>query len=345
MAIRVLDPLYDPSWDRFVERHPRASVFHDRGWLEALALTYRYKPLVITNTPQCRPLSNCIVLCRVSSWLTGTRLVSLPFADHCEPLLSEGDDFSEFLTWLQVQRDRKGWKYVELRPLSGNLEGQELLRSVSYYFHTLDLNQNIDQLFRNCHKTSVQQMVRRAEKTGLVCEAGRSEQLCSEFYGLLLKTRRRHGIFPQPRFWFKNLLQCMGEKIQITVARQDGVPIAAILTLRHGSSVVYKYGCSDQKFHNLGGMQLLIWKLIEEAKTQGAKELDFGRSEMSNKGLVTFKDRFGTTKKLLTYLRYPEFKKPTQAIGWGQRAAQQVFSLLPDQISPMAGSILYRHIG
>jgi hypothetical protein len=28
-----------------------------------------------------------LVFCRVRSWLTGRRSISLPFSDHCEPLV------------------------------------------------------------------------------------------------------------------------------------------------------------------------------------------------------------------------------------------------------------------
>src|SRR5713101_9298121 len=62
---------------------------------------------------------------------------------------------------------------------------------------------------------------------------------------------------------FRNLVECMGDKIPIRLARKNGAPIAAMLTLRHRSSVVYKYGCSDERSHNLAGMPFLFWRLIE----------------------------------------------------------------------------------
>ena len=66
-AVHVLDPLSDSRWDEFLERHPRASVFHSRGWLEALKRTYGYEPIVLTTTAQ-GPLENGLALCRVSTW-------------------------------------------------------------------------------------------------------------------------------------------------------------------------------------------------------------------------------------------------------------------------------------
>ncbi len=42
---------------------------------------------VLTTCAPDAPLTDGVVFCEVDSWLTGRRLVSLPFSDHCEPLL------------------------------------------------------------------------------------------------------------------------------------------------------------------------------------------------------------------------------------------------------------------
>jgi hypothetical protein len=346
MSIHVLDPLTDSRWDDLVARHPQASAFHLRGWLDSLARTYGYTPLALTSTPPGQPLTDSVVLCRVSSWITGTRLVSLPFADHCEPLFGERSDPREFAGWLLEEYKGKRCKYVELRPLTASPDLRlDFPQGASFSFHTLDLTPNAADLFRGFHKDSVQRRIRRAEKAGLDYEVGRSKKMLEEFYSLMLKTRRRHQMFPQPRPWFTNLFACMGENAEVRVARKDGTPVASLLTLRHRSTVIYKYGCSDEAFNNLGATPLLFWRLIEESKATGATELDFGRSDTNNQGLVTFKDRFGTRKTQLTYVRYPQGKKNATPDSWAVRTVRQLFSILPDSISPVAGSLLYRHIG
>ncbi len=74
-----------------------------------------------------------------------------------------------------------------------------------------------------------------------------------------------------------------------------------MITLQHRSSVVYTYGCSDGEFHHLGAMPFLFWRLIEESKASGAERINFGRSDLDNDGLITFKDRVGARRKLLSY--------------------------------------------
>jgi hypothetical protein len=341
----VTDPLSDNRWDELVAVHPRASAFHQRGWLESLVRTYGYEPLVLTTTPAGSPLSDGVVLCRVSSWLTGTRLVSLPFADHCEPLLNDPGEYLELMDWVRAESHRQSWKYVELRPLSGvSGSGYGLQPTRSYCFHTLDIKPTLEQIFRGFHRDSIQRRIRRAERAGLGYEVGCSEQLMSEFYSLLLVTRRRHQLPPQPRVWFSNLLECMGDKLQIRLVRKGGAAIAALLALRHRSSVIYKYGCSDEKHHNLGGMPFLFWRLIEESKATGVEELDLGRSDLDNQGLIVFKDRFGTTKRVLTYYRCSLRETQETETTWDSPAIRLCFSLLPDPLLAVAGKILYRHM-
>ena len=344
--IQILDPLRDNRWDKLVARHPNASVFHQRGWLEASARTYGYQPLVLTSTASGLPLENGLVVCRVSSWITGTRLVSLPFADHCEPLLNDPEEFRTFTKWLRNECDCNRQRYFELRPLLEVPVAEYGLKPArSFWFHELDLESSSKQLFERLHKNSFQRKIRRAERERLCYETGRSQELVDDFYRLLLMTRRRHQLLPQPKIWFENLVECMGDKFEIRLARKDGTPIAAILTLRHGSSVVYKYGCSNARFHNLGAMPFLFWRLIEESKASGAQKIDFGRSDLDHEGLIVFKDRLGTKRRLLTYYRYTNAAERQEAAPWESHALRQLFRHLPDAFLSTAGRVFYKHMG
>ena len=108
--------------------------------------------------------------------------------------------------------------------------------------------------------------------------------------------------------------------------------------------MVYKYGCSDPRFNNLGGTPLLFWRAIQDAKAGGIEEFDFGRSEISNVGLVKFKENWGATRYALNYQRYP-----VQAASFGPEHAikyvRRFISILPDAPLVMLGRFLYPHIG
>jgi CelD/BcsL family acetyltransferase involved in cellulose biosynthesis len=344
-AFRI-DPLCDPRWPEFLNRHPAASVFHTPGWLDALHRTYGYQPVALATSGADQDLGSAMVFCWVDSLLTGRRLVSVPFADHCEPLVASQEDLKAILECLQQEFRTARPRYVELRPRSLDwAPGPAFARSEDFYFHTLDLRPEASQLIRSFHKDSVQRQIRRAEREKLIYEEGRSEALLEKFYRLLLLTRRRHQLPPQPREWFRNLTTSFGEAFKIRVAAKGEEPVASIITLRHGRALVYKYGCSDPRFHNLGGMALLFWMAIQEAKQAGLQEFDLGRSDADNVGLVTYKDHWGTTRSTLTYLRNPPRPSQGTVERYGMQLARRAFARAPHAVLRLAGRLLYKHIG
>ncbi len=305
-----INPLEDSRWTRLVERHPSASVFHSLSWLRALGRTYGYEAIAYTTAEIKQELTNALLFFRVKSWLTGNRLVSLPFSDHCEPLVRGLQELQELLVGPQEELNHGIWKYVEIRPRTlAFSEGLE--KEVEEYFlHTLDLRPKLEAIYNGFHKDSIRRKIRRAEREGLTIESGNNEQLLAEFFRLHLITRRRHSLPPQPKDWFSNLLESFQDRAIIRLARKDNIPVAAVLTLEHNKSIVYKYGCSDVRFHNTGAMPFLFWDMIRDASHRGFEQIDLGRTAPDNAGLLTFKDRWGATRERLIYARYPPRNAP-----------------------------------
>jgi Acetyltransferase (GNAT) domain len=345
LSLFKINPLVDTRWDEFIGNDPRSSVFHRREWLEALARTYNYQPFALTSASTTERITDGAVFCYVSSWITGNRAVALPFADHCELLTGPCFTVGELQEWFEVECEREHLRYIEVRPTSSIAQKAGLYCSESYWLHVLDMTPSTGTLYSQLHKNSFQRKIKKAEREGLRCEVGNSDNFLNHFYALMLKTRRRHQLVPQPKAWFKNLIDLFGSAIQIRVVRKARAPIAAILTLQHGSRVYYKYGASDTNFHHLGAMPLLFWTLIEESKAKNLAEVDLGRSDQDQPGLITFKDRLGAKKRLLQYYRYSKAQEAVYKKSWRMSAAKAIFSILPDFISPSVGSILYRHIG
>jgi lipid II:glycine glycyltransferase (peptidoglycan interpeptide bridge formation enzyme) len=341
-----IDPLTDQRWARLVARHPQASVFHTCGWVEALHRTYGYEPVALVIEGSGGELASGMVFCRIRSWLTGARLVSLPFSDHADPLIESDVDRARLMDALCQPELLRRWKYVELRPSYRLAETDDgSLMANRYYLHCLDLRPCLDNLVAGFHKNHVVRKLRRGERENLIYEEGTSAFLLNAFYELLLMTRRRHRLPPQPLAWFESILECMPEQAKVRVAFKDGKAIAAIVTLRHRDTMVYKYGASDAAFHALGGMHMLFWKTIQEARGHGCTELDLGRSEVHNDGLVAFKDHWGAVRTPLVYWRHPAQKGADGVERLNGDLARRIFALVPDRLLIAAGKTLYRHIG
>lgn len=346
-----IEPLKDSRWEPFLAKHSRASVFHSSPWLAALSRTYGFRPIAYTTSSAGEELENAMVFCPVESWLTGRRLVSLPFSDHCEPLVDTAEDQDGLTAALMRNVAEERWGYLELRPLSRFELVTTLPRTaVTYAFHQLDLCPSIDSIFSNFHKSSTQRKIRRAEREGLMYREGSTKALLDDFYRLFTLTRKRQGLAPQSKTWFANLMECFGDALKVRVASKDGQPVAAMITIRHKDTLTYKYGCSDAHFNRLGCMHLLFWNAIQEAKFSGLRFLDFGRCDAGQQGLITFKNRWGASQSVLTYSRYGAAEKSTHIFDlyssqWKSRAAKFVLRHVSPAILPMIGQILYQHIG
>jgi len=344
-----IDPMSDGRWTEFVQRHSRASVFHSVGWLQALHSTYGYEPLAYTTSSPGEKLQNGLLFCLIDSRITGRRLVSLPFTDHCDPLSDSSENLVELLSFSQKALRTEKLKYLELRPTSGDFSTANgiasFLPTARFFLHTLSLAPPLDELFGGLDKNCVQRRVRRAERAHLEERSGKSEELLKDFFQLFALTRGRLHLPFTPVDWFRNLVRHLDDAVRIRVAYKDRAPIAAVLTLSFKETVYYKYGCSDARFNRFGAMPWLLWRTIVEARSDGAAAFDLGRTEEDNPGLLAFKNHFVRQPQSLTYWRYPDANSLDSLYGWKLRAAKRVFSCLPNSFLRIIGRSTYRHIG
>ena len=143
----------------------------------------------------------------------------------------------------QIARERR-WSYFELR--SHSIVPDDVPASESYYGHFLDLRIGPEALISN-FSSSVQRAVRKAQRSGLSVSIQSSPDAMAQFYKLHVRTRRRHGVPPQPRSFFINIqrhLISSGFGFIVLVECQKG-PIAAAMFFKLGRHAVYKFGASS----------------------------------------------------------------------------------------------------
>lgn len=350
MRVYRIDPTKDPRWHAFVERAPASSVFHSVPWIEALRKTYHYVPVVFTTSPPTGALTNGIVFCQISSWITGRRLISLPFSDHCEPLCDSQDELNFIVRYLQAASEHERWKHLEVRSINRNPTPSQIgygpMGASAYLWHVLDLRPELQDIFGGLDKNSVQRRIQRAGRADLTEKTGRSDDLLKHFYRLFVATRSRHHLPPPPFSWFRNLVESLDDALEIRLAYKDGVPISGLLTVRFKDTVYYKYGCSDLRYKKFAATPWLLWRAIEAAKIGGAQKFDFGRSDEENSGLVTFKDHWTSQSRRLVYWAFPEISLAgLPASGWKLRMAKRIVPYLPVKLLTISGSLIYPHIG
>lgn len=341
MTLHEIDPLRDRRWRDLTQRCERSSLFHTTEWLEALRRTYGYQPVAFTNAGPGEPISNALLFCRVNSWLTGKRLVALPFSDHCEPLVESPSMLAALLESLKPMVGPR-CRYIEVRPLHMPVNVEGFSPSADYIAHAIDLRPDLGVIEDGLHKNHARRAIRKALRSGVDVEVGRSRELLADFYTLHEMTRRRHSAPIQPYRWFQNLLDCLKDRLTIYMARLGRQPAATILTARHKTTLMFKYGCLDPAYNRLGGTPHLFWRAIEDAKQEGLVLFDLGRSDTDNPGLIAFKDHLGATRTPLTYYRHPPHQEEQQ---WLPRLASTVYAKTPSRLQTVLSSRLYKHFG
>ena len=346
--IRTIDPIHDPRWQELVLRHPGSSVFHTAQWLDALRRTYGFVPVVYTTDRSGSELSGGVPFCQVDSWLTGRRLVSLPFSDHCQPLVESGAELGAVLEALQGQSREKRWRYIQLRPLAteplGSLDGSGFRREDAQYHFRLDLRSDPDTLFHGLGSV-LRYDIRRAERSSLQYTVGRDPEMVAAYFRLHVMTRSRQGVPPQPLVWFRNLASCLGQMLEVHLLLQDGTPVAGLVTTLFRDQFTWKYSASDPLRNGAGLGKLLMWRSILHAKELGAATLDMGRCDRDNVGLAQFKERWGAPPADLVYLRCPSAKPKPPRSSWVSSAAKSIVHRLPARMLAAAGRAAYPHVG
>ena len=345
MNVFEIDPAADPRWDDFIQAHPQSSIFHTRAWLEALQRTYEYRVRAVTTSAPSSELRSAIPYCEVTGFFGKHRMVSLPFSDHCQPLFDTEEHMRVLVAHMLTKCDTEKWDYFELRPTEPIAAVLGLEESERFVFHRLNLRRNPKEVFASLHKDCVQRKIRRAENAGLVVEDGTTDVLLKKFYRLLVMTRRRHGLPAQPMQWFRNLISGFGSNLTISVASSPSQAVAAIITIRHNRTVVYKYGATDRRFVSLGGMQLLLWRAMQQAMQEGLWEFDLGRSDLNDAGLVTFKNRWDAEQSILSYLRYGDMLSTRLAKTYRSLLRKYVCAHTPKAVLTAAGRMFYRQLG
>jgi len=135
------------SWDHFVHNHPFGWISHLTGWKQVLEKSFDHVKGEILALDNGTPDSIVagIPIYRVKSWLTGKRLVSIPFATLCDPLISSQEQMLELLEKIMDCKKRYKAAYVEIRALLSSDFMKNMGFGVSHFYkqHYIDLKKDL----------------------------------------------------------------------------------------------------------------------------------------------------------------------------------------------------------
>jgi hypothetical protein len=338
-----IDPLRHPAWDSLLAGHSGSSFFHGTAWARVLHEAYGHLPIYFCRFADGQ-LEELFPIMEVSSPWTGRRGVSLPFTDVCFPLKTEKHDRRALYELAMEHGRRRRWRYLECR--GNGPEWQGATPSLVFYGHVIDLEHGQEALFKS-FAGATRRSIRKAESKRLQVEFSNSLDSTRIFYALHCRTRRRHGLPPQPLRFFENIARYIlapGNGF-VATARLEDKPLAAAVFLQHGRETFYKFGASDYAFQELRPNNFVMWEAIKRCASSGFERLHLGRTSVANEGLRRFKLGFGAREETIEYYKY-DFVRQTfvtevnRTTGWFNRP----FGCMPMPLLRCAGEILYPHL-
>lgn len=345
MQITIQKNIFNAKIIEFIETNEKATIYHHPAWLRALEKSFGHEVYYLLIQNSSKSIDGILPLMVINSPLTGRRITSLPFSTYCDPIINE-ESLQQVLRFLKEQFGR--YNNFEMRTLS---DFQDKLTNFQinsdYCTHILELNDSLDKTFLKFHPTSVRASIRRAEKNNLSINWDTSKLNLKIFYQLELQLRKRRLLPPIPFNFFKNVFEECSKfnLISIPVIYKDKLPIAAGLILHFKDKFYLEYTASKKRYLNFYPNHKLFFEVIKKAHNSGAKYVDFGRTDLTNFSLMTFKEKWATIKKPIFIYNYPNISFKVRGSKSSLiRSLLRLNRFLPNKFLDLEGKFFYKHI-
>jgi CelD/BcsL family acetyltransferase involved in cellulose biosynthesis len=349
----------EAEWEAFVLRHPLGSIYHTNEWKRVIeeAFPHIRGRFLVLRENDSGPIYGGLPIYRVNSWLLGCRLVSVPFATACNPLVASMDDWGVLVPELERECGRTRSKKLEIHGAVSTGQFPDSFRSRSLYrHHSLRLDPDFNALHEHFDKKSVRQKTEKARRAGVIIQERNDIGGMIISHSLLATTRRRLSLPPMPSRFFEAMHgNLRAEHLKIFLAYQNGRPVACHIVLTFKDEWISEYSGSADGLIS-GVNQLLYFETIRQACAQGARKFSFGRTSIYNEGLLSYKRRWGTIEEKLTDFTLRRDHHNSKESQVREDAApsedsrlyalcKHVIAKTPLPVCKMIGDFCYRHLG
>lgn len=367
-ALRVVEvnALTDPRWEAFVAAHPEGLIYHHPAWLRVLEREYGQKLLCLLCEDAAEVCRGIFALAYTRGLpfgkggeLAGRRLSSLPRTPVAGPL-AEGDRATAALLAAAVQKVREQPTVrLQLKVSSNRLDGllEGLVGLPWRQSYTLTLPETSDQLrFGNARSHArIKWAVNKAAKSGVEVRPAETEAELRAWYTLYLETMRWHAIPPRSYRFFNTcweVLRPLGLMQLLVAEHKVGLQgphqlLAGSILLKHNQTVFYAFNGRRQSALALRPNDAIQWRAVHDACKDGFRRYDFGEVTEANRGLATFKGKWGTEASWLYRYYYPA-PRASSATHSGDSplysAAQRAWRYLPLPATALIGRWIYRYL-
>ena len=168
---------------------------------------------------------------------------------------------------------------------------------VPFGSHVIDLTLDEETLFSNIHSKH-RNVIKKAEKEGVVVVKGASEKLISDYHKIDIQTWERSNRKASGENSINNMVNSLKENVIIYIAYKDDEPQSGAIFFYNKAMCYYMHGANKNN-PLTGSGNLLQWQAIKDMKSAGVRKYSFVGCRINEDenskyhGIQRFKERFG----------------------------------------------------
>jgi FemAB-related protein (PEP-CTERM system-associated) len=339
MKVRLFEQGDADNWQRYVNSHEGATLYHEIGWKRAVEETYGHRPYYLLAESVDGRIHGVLPMFLVRNMSLKKRLISVPFAPYggicCDDAVAR-----LFLAEEALRLGRGlGVSYCEFRDLGANKPYEGCKPTAYFVTDIVDLSPGMGQVWDAINK-NVKRKINKGMKSGLTFNIKDDSDAVLRFYDLYARTMSRLGTPVHSAAFFMNIRKHL--PVYVANVEYEGEVISSLYLLRYKDTMIYGWGASLQEHLKLSPNAYNYWCSMGFAHGLGLARFDFGRSLVGS-GNYHFKEGWGAKEIPLTYLYYPPANAaaPPQS-QYGKLAA--VWSKLPVGLSRLVGPELRKYV-
>jgi FemAB-related protein (PEP-CTERM system-associated) len=296
VEIRATRPEIEAQRDRYVEGHPQGTFFHLAGWSRAVERVYGHRRFDLAAWDKGE-MVGLLPLVQCKKPFGGCHLISMPYAVYGGPIARDPAVEKQLVERaVELGREQRVGR-VELRCLEEKDFG--LSRSELYATFIQDLPEDPAEVMKSMPKRARAEVRKARNRFGLRLSEG--PWYMDDLARLFHRSKRSLGSPGLPAEWFASLMDELGDRVVIHLARIGSQAVGAMMSfLWRDQVLIYYIGTAENANHEYKVTNYLCTSVKEWAVERSYRKFDFGRSRKDS-GAFRFKVHQGAEPRDLHY--------------------------------------------
>lgn len=292
--IKTLSTSTKPDWDRYVEKTPAATFFHQSEWQEVIARAFGHKTYYLYAENMGR-ITGILPLVHIKSPLFGNALISNAFCVYGGIVADDQQTFAALDQEACRLAKQLGVDHLEFRNREHKTPDRPYKKGLYVTFRK-ELDPDVEKNMLAIPRKQ-RAVVRKGIKAGLVSVLDDGTERLFQAYS---ESVRNLGTPVFPKKYFKILKEVFKDQCEVLSVEHDGKLIASVMNFYFRDEILPYYGGGTAEARSVYGNDFMYWEVMRRAVEKGIRVYDYGRSKVGT-GSYRFKKHWGFEETPLFY--------------------------------------------